>query len=218
MGVQEMGVWANRRISDQETGAVGPVFPETKRGIGTVRTLCQEPKAEPDWESRMGGFQEGGFRNNWLAAFSLQGNLLLQGKPYFNSVQNRCIVKGEAQKSPLFWWFSGGFWFSQDRLFSRNSTRKPLNLIKDPRFLQTPLVKPLVFTMHTVDYLKLTFRLLLRLRVWGQRLHWKNSSTNCIHPKTFKKTYHGPRNYYVNNSQGNKSCNCICNLPAKIIL
>ena len=67
----------------------------------------------------------------------------------FNSAQTRCIVKGEAQKSPLFWQFSGGFWFSQDRLFSRNSTRKPLNLI-NPWFLQTPLVKPLVFTMRLV--------------------------------------------------------------------
>ena len=28
-----------------------------------------------------------------------------------NSVQTRCIVKGEAQKSPLFWRFSGGFDF-----------------------------------------------------------------------------------------------------------
>ena len=27
------------------------------------------------------------------------------------SVQTRCIVKGEAQKSPLFWRFSGGFDF-----------------------------------------------------------------------------------------------------------
>ena len=27
----------------------------------------------------------------------------------FNSVQTRCIVKGEAQKSPLFWRFSGVF-------------------------------------------------------------------------------------------------------------
>ena len=26
-----------------------------------------------------------------------------------NSVQTRCIVKGEAQKSPRFWRFSGGF-------------------------------------------------------------------------------------------------------------
>ena len=28
-----------------------------------------------------------------------------------NSVQTRCIVKGEAQKSPLFWRFSGAFDF-----------------------------------------------------------------------------------------------------------
>ena len=42
-----------------------------------------------------------------------------------NSVQTRCIVKGEAQKSPVFWRFSGGLCFSQGRLFSRNSTRTP---------------------------------------------------------------------------------------------
>ena len=30
--------------------------------------------------------------------------------------------------------------------------------------------------------------------------------------------YHGPRNYYVNNSQRNNSCNCNCSLAAKIIL
>ena len=32
-------------------------------------------------------------------------------KDRFNSVQTRCIVKGEAQKSPLFWRFSGVFGF-----------------------------------------------------------------------------------------------------------
>ena len=74
---------------------------------------------------------------------------------YFNSVQTRCIVKGEAQKNPLFWRFSGSFWFSQDRLFSRNSTRNPLNLIKSP-ILQTPLVNPLVFTIHLVCTLLIT--------------------------------------------------------------
>ena len=57
---------------------------------------------------------------------------------HFNSVQTRCIVKGEAQKSPLFWRFSGGFWFSEERLFCKNSTRKPLNLIKSPIFTNTP--------------------------------------------------------------------------------
>ena len=56
----------------------------------------------------------------------------------FNGVQTRCIVKGEAQKSPLFWKFSGGVWFSQERLFSKSSTKKPLNLIKSPIFTNTP--------------------------------------------------------------------------------
>ena len=39
-----------------------------------------------------------------------------------NSVQTRCIVKGEAQ----------------ERLFSRNSTGKRLNLIESPIFSNTP--------------------------------------------------------------------------------
>ena len=43
-----------------------------------------------------------------------------------NSVQIRCITKGEAQKSPHFWRFSGGCWFSQVRVFSRNSSMGPL--------------------------------------------------------------------------------------------
>ena len=33
------------------------------------------------------------------------------GRIRINSVQTRCIVKGEAQKSPLFWRFSGVFDF-----------------------------------------------------------------------------------------------------------
>ena len=74
---------------------------------------------------------------------------------WLNSVQTRCIVKGEAQKSPLFWRFSGGFCFSQDRLFSRNSTRKPLNLIKSPIFTNTPCKTACLYnapSMHTLDW------------------------------------------------------------------
>ena len=70
----------------------------------------------------------------------------------FNSVQTRCIVKGEAQKSPLFWRFSGGL----DRLFSRNSTRKPLNLVKSPIFTNSPCKSTGLYnapSMHTVDIL-----------------------------------------------------------------
>ena len=36
-------------------------------------------------------------------------SLVLKQQKEINSVQTRCIVKGEAQKSPLFWRFSGGF-------------------------------------------------------------------------------------------------------------
>ena len=35
--------------------------------------------------------------------------------------------------------------------------------------------------------------------------------------KNTTEYYHGPRNYDVNNSQGNNSCNCNCNLAAKKI-
>ena len=52
-----------------------------------------------------------------------------------NSLQTRCIVKGKAQKIPLFWWSSGGFWFSQDRLFSR----KTFKFSKIPDFYKHPL-------------------------------------------------------------------------------
>ena len=76
-------------------------------------------------------------------------------RPFLNSVQTRCILKGEAQKSPLFWRFSGGFWFSQDRLFSGNSTRKPLNLIKSPIFTNAPCKTTCLYnapSMHTADF------------------------------------------------------------------
>ena len=71
-----------------------------------------------------------------------------------NSEQTRCIVEGEAQKSPLFRRFSGGFGFSQDRQFSGNSTRKPLNLIKSLIFTNDPCKPTCLYNapnMHTVD-------------------------------------------------------------------
>ena len=81
--------------------------------------------------------------------------------PFFriNSVQTRYIVKGEAQKSPLFSRFSGNFCFSQDRLFSRNST-KPLNLINSPIFTNTPCKSICLYnapSMHTVDKKRSSF-------------------------------------------------------------
>ena len=58
---------------------------------------------------------------------------------FFNNVQTRCIAKGEAQRSPHFRRFSEGFWFSQERLFSRNPTRKPLSLQNVTEFCKHPL-------------------------------------------------------------------------------
>ena len=91
-------------------------------------------------------------------------------------MQTRCIVKGEAQKNPLFWRFSGGFWFSQDRLFSRNSTRKPfirlLNLIKSPIFTNTPCKTACLYnapSMHTLD----TLMVFSDGFFWGNLASWR---------------------------------------------
>ena len=77
-----------------------------------------------------------------------------------NSVQTRCIVKGEAQKSPLFGQFSRGFLFSQERLFCRNYTRNPLNLIKFAIFTNTPCKSTCLDnapSMHTVEDNRMIF-------------------------------------------------------------
>ena len=58
-----------------------------------------------------------------------------------------CTRRGSEKSTflAIFW----GFWFSQDRLLSRNSTGNPLNLIKSPIFANTAC-NPLVFTMYLV--------------------------------------------------------------------
>ena len=43
------------------------------------------PQAPENWESRMGGFQEGDFQIVERAALSSRGNLLLQGNSYLKS-------------------------------------------------------------------------------------------------------------------------------------
>ena len=75
---------------------------------------------------------------------------------FLSSVQTRCVVKGEAQKSPLLWRFSGGFWFCQDRLFSRNSARKPSNLIESPIFTNAPCF----YSLHQVCALLISLRII----------------------------------------------------------
>ena len=99
-----------------------------------------------------------------------------------NSVQTRCIVKGEAQKSPLFWRFSAGFWFSQDRLFSRNSTRNPLNLIKSPIFTNAPCKTPCLYnapSMHTVDLIR-------AIPSAGLSCYWKGAFVTSAFEPCFK--------------------------------
>ena len=59
--------------------------------------------------------------------------------PYFNSVQTRCIVKGEAQISPLFWRLSGGLGFSQELLFSKEFHKKTFKFNKIPDFYKHSL-------------------------------------------------------------------------------
>ena len=73
---------------------------------------------------------------------------------FINSVRTRCVVKGKAQKSPLFWRFSGVFDFSGSPDL-RNSTRKPLNLVKSRIFTNTPCKPTSLYnapSMHTVDF------------------------------------------------------------------
>ena len=73
---------------------------------------------------------------------------------YINSVQTRRIVKGEAQKSPLFWRISGSFRFSQDRLW-QEFHKKTLKFNKSPIFTNTPCKSTCLYSapsMHIVDY------------------------------------------------------------------
>ena len=82
-------------------------------------------------------------------------------------MQTRCIVKGEAQKSPLFWRFSGGFDFLRIACSLRIPQKKPLNLIKSPIFASAPCKTACLYnapSMHTVD-LFLPNRIRIRNRI-----------------------------------------------------
>ena len=119
--------------------------PPTQKQVENRQTLGRESNRDPDKKCLQ--------QHKPSEHVKIWQNRLIW-KASINSVQTRCIVKGEAQKSPLFWRFSGGFWFSQDRLFSRNSTRKPLNLIKSPIFTNAPCKTACLYnapSMHTLD-------------------------------------------------------------------
>ena len=71
-----------------------------------------------------------------------------------NNMQTECIAQGEVRKSPLFWRFSGGGWFSQELLFFWNSTRKSLNWTKSPILRKTACKSACLCeapSLHTVE-------------------------------------------------------------------
>ena len=70
--------------------------------------------------------------------------VFLENGVFANNVRTRCIVKGEAQKSPLFWRFSGVFDF--------------LRIACSLGILQTPLLNSLVFTMHLAHWIFVPYR------------------------------------------------------------
>ena len=88
-------------------------YPPLKRGISAIparypmktrQSACDTPLC--DTLSRKGIARYGGAsRTGPLSLRHVRGN----NSGWFNSVRTRCIVKGEAQKSPLFSRFSGGF-------------------------------------------------------------------------------------------------------------
>ena len=71
-----------------------------------------------------------------------------------NSVQTRCSVKGETQKSPLFWRFSGVFDFLRIAC-SLGIPQENLKFnIKSPIFTNTPCKSTCIYnapSMHTVE-------------------------------------------------------------------
>ena len=70
-----------------------------------------------------------------------------------NSVQTRCIVKGEAQKSPLFWRFSEFFYFLRIAC-SLGFPQETFKFNKIPIFTNTPCKSTCLYnapSMHTVD-------------------------------------------------------------------
>ena len=62
----------------------------------------------------------------------------MQTPDSLGGVQTRCIVKGEAQRSPLLGDFLGGFDFLMSACFV-NSTRKPFKFNKITDFYKSPL-------------------------------------------------------------------------------
>ena len=70
-------------------------------------------------------------------------------------MQTRCIVKARLRKVHFSGDFQGGFCFSQECLFSRNPTRKPLHLLESAIFTNAPCKTTCLYnapSMHTVEF------------------------------------------------------------------
>ena len=86
-------------------------------------------------------------------------------------MSNKVHCKRRGSEKSTFLAIFRGFWFSQHRLFSRKSTRKPLNLVKSPIFTNTPCKSTCHYnapSMHTVD--KKRKKSTKILTFWARRL------------------------------------------------
>ena len=107
-----------------------------------------------------------------------QENLRYNFCGFFNSVQTRCIVKGEAQKSPLFWRFSESFDFLRIAC-SLGIPKENLQIQKTLIFTNTPCKSTCLYnapSMHTVDFSA------LKGSFWQTRAHWLAGFFACPHP------------------------------------
>ena len=99
--------------------------------------------------------------------FGVSRKACFQGEKELTVCKLGAFLKARLRKVHFFWRFSGGFWFSQDRLFSRNSTRKPINLIKSLIFTNTPCKSTCLYNAPSMR----TFK--------GRKIH--------IHRRAFKQ-------------------------------
>ena len=103
-----------------------------------------------------------------------------------NSVQTRCIVKGEAQKSLLFWRYSwGGVWFSQESLLSRNSIAKPFNWIQSLIFTNAPCKSTCHYNAGSLRPVEQSVSKLPRSRFSVPWIHATQSHPWQSHPSWF---------------------------------
>ena len=90
-------------------------------------------------------------------------------------------IKGEALKSSLFWRFSGGVWFSEERLLSQNSAKSPWNSFGPPIFTNNPCRSTCLCnapSLHTVDK---HWSQGSAERIWGDFLSWSGEfSKKCL--------------------------------------